>query len=146
MTVAASATLFPDGLRHLLATGCWTGGTVKAALFGVDYDPASHADTYADAAQYEASGAGYTAGGVALANCTVERDTNGTTIRFRADPALWSDLTITARWLIIYDSSGDGQMIAYARFATGYDLTSEAGNGLQIFWSAAGIISVEVAS
>lgn len=146
MTVAASATLFPDGLRHLLATGCWTGGTVKAALFTADFDPLGGYDAYAYAYNTESVGAGYTAGGVTLTNCTVERDASGTTTRFRADPVLWSDLTITARWLIIYDSSGDGQMIAYARFATGYDLTSEAGNGLQIFWSAAGIISVEVAA
>lgn len=144
MTVAASATLFPDGLRHLLATGCWTGGTIKAALFGPNYDPTSHPDTYADAVQFEVEGAGYAAGGVTLTNCTVTRDPSGTASRLRADSVLWSDLEVTARWLVIYDASGVGQMIAYARFAAGFDFSSIAGNGLQILWDAAGIVSVEV--
>lgn len=116
---------------------------VKIMLVGSAYTP--NIDTHAKRSDVtnEVSGAGYTAGGVALVNKAVTMNTTSDKGVFDADDITLSNATITARGAVLYKARGGvssaDELIAYLDF--GADITSTAGN-FNIAFDANGIITI----
>ena len=101
--------------------------TFKAMLVTSTYTPNKDTDDKRDDVTNEATGTGYTAGGVTTA-CTVTKDTanDKETLSFAA--VSWATSTITARALVIYKSTGTAStdnLVAYNDF--GSNVSSTAG-------------------
>jgi hypothetical protein len=94
------------------------------------------------AATNEASGAGYTAGGMALAGFNVTLDTDTAILDWTTDP-VWAAASITARGALIYNSTRGNKAVAVLDF--GSDIISTAGNftvTLPAPTAAAGLIRI----
>lgn len=90
----------------------------------------------------EVVGAGYSAGGMALAGFAVSLDTDTAILDFGTDP-VWAAATITARGALIYNSSRADKAVAVLDF--GSDIISTAGNftvQLPAATAAAGLIRI----
>jgi hypothetical protein len=118
---------------------------IKVALLSSSYTPNQTTHGYfSDVSTYEVSGTGYTAGGQALANKT--KTVSGNTLVLDADDTTWAASTITARYAVVYDSSGGtaatNALIGYIDLVT--DQASNNGNFV-IQWDATGIVRLTVA-
>jgi hypothetical protein len=102
--------------------------TIKVALCTSSYTPAQTHD-YFDDITNEVTGTGYTAGGATLASKTATY-TSGTGVTvFDAADTTWSDSTITARYAVVYVSTGTdttSALIGYVDF--GADKVSTDGD------------------
>lgn len=117
--------------------------TIKLMLVGSGYTPNIDTHTKRSDVTSEVSGAGYTSGGVALANKTVTMNTTSDKGVFDADDVTFSTATITARGAVLYKARGGAssadELIAYLDF--GSDITSTAGN-FNITFDANGILTL----
>ena len=78
-------------------TDDWVNDNHRMALLTSSHSyTASHA-TWSQISANEVTGTGYTAGGAALANESVNTATDGTA-KFLSDDVSWTGSTITARW------------------------------------------------
>lgn len=120
--------------------------TIKVALLTSAYTPAQDTDAYwSDVSSHEASGTGYTAGGASLASKTVTYTAGTNTFSFDAADVVWSGSTVTARYAVVYDSTGTASTSALLCFVNfGADVSSSAGT-FTITWDAAGIFTLTVA-
>ncbi|CAB4159931.1 hypothetical protein UFOVP721_17 [uncultured Caudovirales phage] len=120
--------------------------TIKVALLSSSYTPDQDAhDYYNDVSTYEVSGTGYTAGGSTLASKTATYDSANNVIVLDAADTTWASSTITARYAVIYDSTGTSStsaLIGYVDF--GSDQSSTNGN-FTITWDSTGIVRITVA-
>lgn len=88
----------------------------KVALLGdaqavaADFAGASTDARFADLTA-EVAGAGYTAGGAALANVTWTRA--GPVVTLSADPTTWSGLDATVKYAAIYKTAGNADLLAF---------------------------------
>lgn len=102
--------------------------TFKAMLVTSAYTPNKDTHDKRDDVTNEASGTGYTAGGVTCA-CTVTKDTANDKVTLQFASVSWVASTITARALVIYKSAGGASsgdaLVAYNDF--GSDVASSAG-------------------
>ena len=117
--------------------------TIKVALLTTP-DQDAH-DYLNDVSTYEVSGTGYTAGGNTLASKTATYDSATNVIILDAADTTWASSTITARYAVIYDSTGTAStsaLIGYVDF--GSDQASTNGN-FTITWDATGIVRITVA-
>lgn len=81
--------------------------TICIALAVAGYTPADTHSTWADVSAQEVTGvAGYTSGGVALASRQVLTDATTKKAYFTSNSALWTSVTMTARWGILYRRAG----------------------------------------
>lgn len=114
--------------------------TIKAALVTSGYTPDIDAhDRWNDVSANEASGTGYTAGGVALANKTLTQDNPNDRGVFDADDAAWTGLSTSFRYVVLYKDTGTpstSNLIGYLDYGA---QTITAAN-LTIPWDAAGIL------
>ena len=101
--------------------------TIKIALY--TSSATLNATTTAYATTNEVSGAGYTAGGVTLANSTV--DISGTTAYVDFDNPEWTSATFTARGALIYNDTESDLAIAVLDF--GGDFTVAGGTFKIVF-------------
>lgn len=114
--------------------------TIKVALATSSYTPDADAHDYFNDITNEVSGTGYTAGGATLASPTVTLDTTNDRVDFDAADTQWTSSTITARYAVIYKSTGTAStspLIALIDF--GSDQISSNGT-FSIQWSASGIL------
>ena len=91
---------------------------------------------------HEVSGTGYTAGGAEAKTKAVTEATKVTT--FDADDVTWTSSTITARYSILYLSTGTAStsyLIGYADF--GADKSSSSGD-FTVAWDDSGILTLTV--
>lgn len=115
--------------------------TVKVALLSSAYTPDIDANQFwSDVSANEVVGAGYTAGGQALANKTVSQDNANDRGKFDADDTNWPGSTITARYAVLYQDTGvpgTSHLLGYIDF-----LTNKSSNGgtFSLQWQAAGIV------
>ena len=120
--------------------------TIKVALLSSSYTPDQDAhDYYNDVSTYEVSGTGYTAGGNTLGSKTATYDSATNVIVLDAADTTWSSSTITARYAVVYDSTGTSStsaLIGYVDF--GSDQSSTNGN-FTITWDSTGIVRITVA-
>jgi hypothetical protein len=120
--------------------------TIKVALLTSSYTPNQDThDYFNDVSTYEVSGTGYTAGGNTLASKTATYDSATNVIVLDAADTTWSSSTITARYAVVYDSTGTAStsaLIGYVDF--GSDQSSTNGN-FTITWDSTGIVRITVA-
>jgi len=116
--------------------------TIKVALVTSSYSPDIDTHENFDDITNEVSGTGYTAGGAALANKAVTKDTTDDEGVFDADDLTWSSASITARGAILYKDTGTpatSQLLAYIDFA---EDKSASGGDFVIQWNAEGILNL----
>ncbi|MGN6607948.1 MAG: hypothetical protein ACTHMS_13175 [Jatrophihabitans sp.] len=121
----------------------WASDTIKVMLCTSAYTPDQNAHAYKSSVTNEVTGTGYTAGGVALASKTTSAASGVATLSAAA--ASWSSATITARYAVIYDSTGTDStspLIAWVDF--GADVSSVA-DTFTVTWDPSGIISATAA-
>jgi hypothetical protein len=120
--------------------------TIKVALLTSSYTPNQDThDYFNDVSTYEVTGTGYTAGGITLASKTATYDSGTNVIVLDAADVTWSSSTITARYAVVYDSTGTAStsaLIGYVDF--GSDQSSTNGN-FTITWDSTGIVRITVA-
>ena len=91
---------------------------------------------YSDVSAWECSGAGYTAGGAALT--TPASSLVGNNAKFTAAATVWTGLTTTARYAVVYDPT-TGNIVSE------HDLGGDkacTGGTLTLTWNASGICVV----
>ena len=120
--------------------------TIKVALLTSSYTPDQDAhDYFNDVSTYEVTGTGYTAGGATLASKTATYDSANNVVVLDAADTTWASSTITARYAVVYDSTGTSStsaLIGYVDF--GSDQSSTNGN-FTITWDSTGIVRITVA-
>lgn len=120
--------------------------TIKVALLSSSYTPDQDAhDYFNDVSSYEVSGTGYTAGGATLASKTATYDSATNVVILDAADTTWASSTITARYAVVYGSTGTAStspLIGYVDF--GSDQSSTSGN-FTITWDSTGIVRITVA-
>jgi hypothetical protein len=120
--------------------------TIKVALLTSSYTPNQDThDYFNDVSANEVTGTGYTAGGITLSSKTATYDSGTNVIVLDAADVTWSSSTITARYAVVYDSTGTAStsaLIGYVDF--GSDQSSTNGN-FTITWDSTGIVRITVA-
>ena len=114
--------------------------TIKVALCTSSYTPSIDNHDYFNDITNEVVATGYTAGGATLASKAVVQDNTNDKATFDAADVTWATSTITARYAIIYKSTGTAstsQLIAYVDF--GADKSSDGDNFI-ISWDATNLI------
>jgi hypothetical protein len=120
--------------------------TIKAMLCTSTYVPNQDTHEFKSDVTNEVTGTGYTTGGATLSGVSVSYTGASNTWAFDANDVSWAASTITARYLVLYDSTPGSdatrRLIAYVDF--GADVTTTAGT-LTVTWATAGIVTVTVA-
>lgn len=118
--------------------------SIKCMLTTDAYAVSQDNDNFKDDVTNEVVGAGYVAGGTAVANPAVTIAAKVT--KFDGDDVEWAASTITARYAVVYDDTpvGDGAkpLLIYVDF--GEDKSSDNGT-FKIEWHANGIFTITVA-
>jgi hypothetical protein len=123
----------------------WDTDTIKVALTTSSYTPNQDTHDYFNDVTNEVTGTGYTAGGNTLASKTITYDSGTNVIVLDAADTTWASSTITARYAVVYASTGTAStspLIGYVDF--GSDQSSTNGN-FTITWDSTGIVRVTVA-
>jgi len=124
----------------------WDTDTIKVALLTSSYTPDQDAhDYFNDVSSAEVSGTGYTAGGATLASKSISYDNATNVIMLDAADTSWSSSTITARYAVVYDSTGTAStsaLIGYVDFSS--DQSSTSGT-FTITWDSTGIARITIA-
>lgn len=123
----------------------WDTDTIKVALCTSSYTPNQDTHDYFNDVTNEVTGTGYTAGGNTLASKTITYDDANNVIILDAADTTWASSTITARYAVVYASTGTAStspLIGYVDF--GSDQSSTNGN-FTITWDSTGIVRVTVA-
>lgn len=118
--------------------------TIKVSLHTSTYSPAQDTDDFFNDATNEVSGTGYTAGGITLTSPTVTYDTSSDQIRLDAADVSWTSSTITARYAVVYKSTGTAStslLICYFDFGSNQ---STSNGTFAINWHADGIAYIDV--
>jgi hypothetical protein len=140
----ATTTTFYNSYKKLLLDKSidHTNDTIKLALCTSSYTPDIDTHDFFNDITNEVSGTGYTAGGVTLAGKATSVDTTDNEGVFDATDISLTTSTITARYGILYKSTGvtsTSPLICYIDF--GEDKTSVSGT-FGITWNAEGIINI----
>lgn len=115
--------------------------TIKVALLDNTFTPdLDTQEFFADVSADEVVGAGYVAGGATLTGKAISYDPATNTVKFDADDPEWNPSTITARYAVVYKSTGTGStspLLSIVDF--GVD-QSTLGGAFTIAWSGAGML------
>lgn len=118
--------------------------SIKVALCTNAYSPDQDAHEFLSDVTNEVVGVGYVSGGKLLENKTETYTALTNTTKWDADDTQWPASTITARYAVLYKSTGNpatSPLIAY------YDFEVDKSGVLVTFkitWSAAGLINLVV--
>jgi len=141
--MAVTAKLYGLAQQSILSKEInWSSDTIKVMLTTSAYVPNQDTHRYKSAVTNEVTGTGYTAGGATLASKTINYDTSSNTLTLDAADVTWPSSTITARYAVIYDSTGTDEtsaLIAYVDF--GADVVSTNGD-FTLSWNASGIVTL----
>lgn len=144
--MAVTAKWYGIGARECFKAGLnWPSDTVKVALTTASYTPNQDTHDYFDDVTNEVSGGGYTAGGISLANKACTYDTSTNTVILDADDITWGGVTLTARYGIVYRSTGTAStslLLGYIDF--GADQSVSAAD-FKITWDAVGVLKAVAA-
>ena len=119
--------------------------TLKVMLVTEAYTPDQATHRYKNQVTGEASGPGYTAGGVTLAG-PPSITTSGLTVGLDSDDIAWPSSTISGRYLVFYDATPatDAQRPLISVVDFGETVSTTSGT-FQAVWNSLGILSVTVA-
>jgi hypothetical protein len=116
----------------------WTASVIHVMLMKagwvIDQDAP---ENVTDLGANEATGTGYTAGGVIVPNRSVTIDAASNETRLLGDPVQWANSTITARGAVIYVNSGAKPVLGYVDFES--DRVSDQGL-FRIEWPVTGVL------
>ena len=96
--------------------------------------------SWTDIGTSEGTGAGYTAGGQALA--TKALTVSGLVTKFDADDTIWGTSTITAKYAVVYNYGPGSKLVSFQNFGT--NIVSSNGS-FKLTWGAGGIFTDTVA-
>ena len=143
--MAAGAWTFTDAARTNLLNGDFDldTNTFFMALFLSTSNIGAASTTYAGLTNEVTQAFGYLTGGVSMGALTL----SGTTTVTVDDPAdvVWtaSGGSITARFAVIYESGGGGNVLCYCLLdSTPADVTATTGNTLTVALHASGIFTL----
>jgi hypothetical protein len=141
--MAAGAWTFPNGARTKLLDGTFDidSDTWKNALFLSTSNIGTSSTTYAGVTNEHANANGYTTGGIAITLAL--SGTTTVTVDISVDP-VWtaSGGSITARWGVIYEVSGN--VLCYCLLdSTPADVTATTGNTLTQAANASGVFTLQ---
>jgi hypothetical protein len=119
--MATSSFWYGSGLLKVAQGGLvWdSADIIKGALLTSAYVPDQDTHTHFGDLTGEVVGAGYTAGGMVVANRSLAFDAATNEVRFLADDLIWTASTITARYLVFYNdtpAAGSKWLLAYVNF------------------------------
>lgn len=117
----------------------WDTDTIKVALCTSTYTPDVDTHDFFNDITNEVVGTGYTAGGKTLTASAPTYDTATNETRLDAADTEWAESTITARYAVVYKSTGTSTtspLILYVDF--GENKVSSAGL-FKIVWNAVGL-------
>ena len=121
----------------------WTSDTIKVALCTSTFTPDQDVmDFYDDLTNELTTTGGYTAGGATLGTPTKTYTAGTNVIKLDGDDVTWATSTITARYAVIYKSTGTpstSPLLGYVDFGVDYVST---GGPFTITWDAAGIFTI----
>lgn len=147
--MAASAYLYGNALVSAFNKKIdFDSDVIKIALCTDGYTPDQDAHNYFDDITNEVSSSGtnYTSGGNTLANCSITYTGGTNVLKLDADDVTFTNVTLTARYAIIYDSSpgtaGTNPLIGYIDFGQDH---SPNGVDFEILFNAAGMFTFTVA-
>ncbi len=118
---------------------------LKVLLTTSSYTPNVDTHEFLTDITNEVTGTGYTANGITLTGVTWAYDANNNTAQLNCDPVLWSSATFTARYAVIYKSTGTAstsRLIGYLDFGTNQ---SPVGQDFGITFSS-GVLRIQPAS
>lgn len=119
--------------------------SIKIMLCTSSYVPDKDAHAFKSDVTNEVTGAGYSAGGIALTTKTLAYSSVFDTITFDADDAVWSNAAITARIAVVYDDTPtlavDKPLIGYIDF--GQDRQSFQPGSFTVAFSTSGIFTLQ---
>jgi hypothetical protein len=116
--------------------------TFKMALASSSYTPNIDTHDFFDDITNEVAGTGYTAGGATLTNPAASQDSVNDRSEWDFDDVTWSTATITARYAIIYKSTGTDStspLIGYIDFGADQGVV---GVDLKIALNAEGFLAL----
>jgi len=124
----------------------WDTDTIKVMLCTSSYVPNQDTHVYKSSVTNEvANGNGYTTGGITLTTKTITYTAGTNTIVLDADDVTWATSSITARYGVIYCSTGvDATSVLIGLIDFGQDFTSSNGD-FKITFNASGILNIVVA-
>ena len=137
--------VFYNSFKKLALDGSidFVNDTIKVALLTNAYTPNIDNDEYwDDVSTHEVSGTGYTAGGQALSSKTTVKNTTSDEGVYDGADVTWAASTITARYGVIYKSTGTAStsaLVCYIDFDV--DKTTSASDFV-IAWGASGIFDI----
>jgi len=122
----------------------WATDTIKVALCTSSYTPDQDADDFYDDISNEvANGNGYTTGGETLGTKSVDYDASTNVMSLRGATTSWTSATFTARYAVIYKSTGTGStspLLGYVDF--GGDETVSSGTFSIVWDSTDGLLKI----
>jgi hypothetical protein len=143
----ATVRVYTQSLKNALdgtAAWDWNTDTIKCALVKSTYTPASDSHAYwsdVTPGTNEASGTGYTSGGATM-TVSGSPSISGAVISFDAADVSWASSSITARYAVVYKSTGTAAtspLIALVDFAS--DQTTSNGT-FTVSWNASGVFQI----
>lgn len=142
--MAVTSKVYAKGLLSFVGASInFASDTIKVALATSSYTPNQSTHDFFDDVTNEVTGTGYTAGGATLASKTAATSSLVLTLD-AADPS-WATSTITARYAIVYKSTGTAStspLISYIDF--GADVVSTGGT-FTITLDALGLVTITAA-
>ncbi len=120
----------------------WENDTIKAMLMTDTYSQNIDTDVFKDDVSGEATGTGYSAGGVELTGASITIDTSSDLAKYDANDASWLASTITAYGVVLYKDTGTpstSPLVAYISFG---ENKSSVDDEFKLQWSANGIFTL----
>ena len=142
---AGTIDLYNDAVERFgNQTDDWAADAHRVALLDNTYTITQTHSTWADVSGDEVTGTGYSAGGMDLANESVNVATDGVA-KYLVDDATWTGSTITARYAVIVKGpvatvTGTDPLICVVALDT-VDVSSTAGD-FKIQWHADGAFTL----
>lgn len=135
--MATSTLFYAAGAKRLFtpADVDFLTDTIKVALLTAAYTPnQSTHDFFDDVSANEVVGTGYTPGGITLSSKTVTFDAGLQVVECKAANISWPASTITARYAVIYKSTGVASTSPLIGLITFDTALSTSGTTLSIAW------------
>lgn len=104
---------YPHGLGAIARGELdWANDILKLSLVTDSYSPDAEHENFSEASFAEVESVGYDVGGSLIPGRSVAVDTSSGTATLSANQVSWDDVTIAARYGIIYESVS-GSLVAY---------------------------------
>ena len=140
--MSTSAALCNSFKQEILAMTPHTAADVYKIALYTDAAATLSKSTTAYTATGEVSGAGYTAGGMALSGFSVTLDGDTAILDWTTDP-VWATATITADTALIYNSSRANKAVAVVKFTSASSTAAAFTVQLPAAAAATGIVRID---